>query len=166
MKEKEAIPLGTQALIFSKYYYGVLAKSLNDLDIERYFSILYYLYFNPDCSQQQICNSMGVNKTAMVKVLAYLKRNGYVASHTSANDRREHVVRLTPKGREQTLLVVEAFNTIDHHMFKQVSKAERTVFIKVLRKLTVSLAGLPAEELFFDYKYQDRRPKRKRSNHD
>ena len=43
---KPDIPVGTRALILSKYYYGVLSKSLENLEIERYYSVLYFLFEN------------------------------------------------------------------------------------------------------------------------
>lgn len=97
---------------------------------------------------------MGVDKTAMVKVLGYLKKAGYISSHVNPNDRREHFIGLTALGKSKTKKVIKAFNTLDLLMFKEVSKKEKETFIKVMGKVTALLANLPAEELFFDYKYQ------------
>jgi hypothetical protein len=37
------LSVGTKALILSKLYYSVLSKSLENLDVERYYSILFFL---------------------------------------------------------------------------------------------------------------------------
>ncbi len=72
LKKEINIPIGTKALILSKFYFGVLSKSLENIDAERYFSILYFLNDNNGCTQQCICNNLAVDKTAMVKVIDYL----------------------------------------------------------------------------------------------
>ena len=59
-KKENTIPIGTKALILSKYYYGVLSKSLENIDSERYFSILYFLNENNGCNQQCICNNLAI----------------------------------------------------------------------------------------------------------
>ncbi|MEI8137584.1 MAG: hypothetical protein WCH21_09705, partial [Bacteroidota bacterium] len=77
-KKEQMIPIGTKALILSKYYYGVLSKTLENIDSERYFSILYFLNENNGCNQQCICNNLAIDKTAMVKVIDYLIKNDMV----------------------------------------------------------------------------------------
>ena len=96
----EHIPIGTQALILSKLYYGVIVKSLENLDIERYFSVLYFLMNNNGCCQQTICNNMAIDKTAMVKVMNYLIKKGYVERRKNPDDKREQFIFLTKKGEK------------------------------------------------------------------
>lgn len=146
------IPVGTRALIMSKLYYGVLSKSLEDLDIERYFSVLYFLSGNNGCTQQCICNSLAIDKTAMVKVMDSLMNWGYIEKKVNPRDRRENFVNLTKKGARHTQKVVKAFNMIDREIFSGVTAAEKDVFDRVLCRLSSSLKNLPANELFFNYK--------------
>ena len=150
------IPVGTQALIFSKYYYGVLTKSLEDLEIERYFSLLYFLSENNGCNQQCICNHLAIDKTAMVKVIDYLIKADYVKRKVNPDDRREHFITLTKKGLSRTQEIVESFNTLDDEIFRSLSKKDKTTFIKVLTTLTANLKSLPANDLFFNYKRTDK----------
>lgn len=146
------VPIGTKAFIFSKLYYGVLSKSLEDIDIERYYSILYFLSESEGCTQQHICNNLAIDKTAMVKVIDYLIKAELIARQVNPNDRREHVIVLTKKGKKQTNDVVKAFNALDVEMFSKISKTEKDVFMKVLLQLTSHLKELPANDLFFNYK--------------
>src|SRR3954471_3485545 len=101
------IPVGTKALILSKLYYGVISKSLENLDVERYFSVLYFLNTHNGCSQQFICNNLAIDKTAMVKVMDYLIKADYVTRQVNPKDRREHFVTLTKKGIKQTEEIVK-----------------------------------------------------------
>ena len=98
------IPIGTQTLIMSKLYYGVLSKSLESLDTERYFSILLYIQNNNGCCcQQNICDSLVIAKTAMVKILDVLSKAGFIERKTNPKDRREYFISLSEKGKKQTI---------------------------------------------------------------
>lgn len=151
-QSEKKIPVGTQALILSKFYYGVISKTLEDLDIERYFSILYFLSENNGCNQQCICNHLAIDKTAMVKVIDYLIKADYVKRTVNPNDRRQHFITLTKKGQKRTEEIVKAFNNLDDEIFASVSKKDKAMFISVLSLLTINLKAFPANDLFFNYK--------------
>lgn len=161
-KKNTDVPVGTRALILSKLYFGVLSKSLEDLDIERYFSILYFLNENNGCSQQFICNHLAIDKTAMVKVLDYLIKAGYVLREINVEDRREHIIFLTKKGQKHTAEIVKSFNDIDEKIFSKISKEDRTAFTRVLSSLSESLKELPGNDLQFNYKKTKPKPKTNR----
>jgi DNA-binding MarR family transcriptional regulator len=160
VKKESTIPIGTKALILSKYYYGVLSKSLENIDSERYFSVLYFLNENNGCNQQCICNNLAIDKTAMVKVIDYLIKNDMVERDINPNDRREHFIKLTKKGLKQTEEVVKAFKAIDSKMFSNIPKEDEEVFMRVLSQLSSTLKELPANDLFFNYK-KTARPSKK-----
>jgi DNA-binding MarR family transcriptional regulator len=165
------IPIGTQALILSKYYYGALTKMLEGLDVERYFSILYFLAENHGCSQQFICNHLAVDKTAMVKIIDFLIRSGYIKRTVNPSDRREHFILLTGKGKKQSNMVVNAFTELEERMFSRVKKQERAIFVKVLERTIENVKLLPSNDIFFNYKKTSGRllttstVKRKRAEH-
>jgi DNA-binding MarR family transcriptional regulator len=161
--EKMNVPVGTKALIMSKRYYGVLSKCLEDLEVERYYSILYFLSENDGCTQQHICNNLAIDKTAMVKVIDYLIKAGYIDRNVNPDDRREHFIVLTKKGTKHTEEIVAAFKSLDDKIFADISKTEKDIFIKVLCRLTSNLEILPSNDLFFNYK-KTARKKKKRSN--
>lgn len=146
------IPLGPLALIVSKHYYGVLSKSLEHLDIDRYYAVLYYLQDVKKCSQQQICNALAIDKTAMVKVMNYLIRTGYVQRKVNPRDRREQFVSLTPHGKKETKQIALTFRMLDKAAFTGVSKKEKDIFDKTVGKLLDNLRSQPSNDLFFNYK--------------
>lgn len=146
------LPVGTQALILSKMYYGALTKSLEKLDIERYFSVLYFLHNNKNCCQQVVCDNLKIDKTAMVKVMDYLSKAGFIERNTNPKDRREHFITLSKKGEKQTKEIVKSFNMLDESSFNGISPAERKAFEKVMLKVCDNLKELPADHLTFNYK--------------
>ena len=146
------MPLGPLSLIVSKHYYGALSKSLEELDIDRYYSILHFLSFNNGCNQQHICNALAIDKTAMVKIMDYLLGKGYVSRRTNPKDRREHFVTLTAKGKRKTATIVKTFARIDAAAFAGISAAQRVQYYKVLDRLLQNLRALPSNDLFFNYR--------------
>jgi MarR family transcriptional regulator for hemolysin len=146
------LPIGTQALILSKMYYGALTKSLESMDIERYFSILYFLHNNKNCCQQMVCDNLKIDKTAMVKIMDYLSKAGLVERKTNPNDRREHFILLSKKGEKETKEVVKSFKMIDEKAFSNISQSERKAFERLMLKMCNNLKELPADHLTFNYK--------------
>jgi DNA-binding MarR family transcriptional regulator len=155
--EKHSV--GVKTLILSKLYYSVLSKSLENLDVERYFSILNFLHDNNGCNQQFICNNLAIDKTAMVKVIDYLIKADFVERRLNPKDRREYFIVLTKKGLKQTAEIVKAFKLIDEKIFVHTSKQDQLVFNKVLCQLSARLKELPATDLFFNYKKTEKKRK-------
>lgn len=147
------LPAGTRALILSKRYYGVLSKSLEKLETERYFSVLFYILNNNGCCcQQNICNSLAIDKTAMVKILDTLQKAGFIERKKNPHDRREHFISLSAKGKKEAKEITKAFARIDREMFADISEEEKNTFLKVLDQVSFNLYELPADDLFFNYK--------------
>ena len=158
------LPVGTKALILSKWYYGVLSKTLEHLDVDRYYSILYFLNENDGCTQQHICNNLAIDKTAMVKVIDCLIKMGMVQRKINPDDRRQQLIILTKKGIKQTAEVVNAFETLDAEIFSNVATADKDLFIKVLCQLSSNLKELPSNDLFFNYQKTIKTTKKIKSN--
>lgn len=152
MTQISKLPIGTKALILSKLYYGVVSKKLENLDIDKYYTVLYFLKFNNGCKQQYMCNNLSIDKTAMVKIIDYLIKSGIIDRNVNPDDRREHFIILTKKGIRHADAVEAAFNGLDEKMFESVTKEEKQIFEKVLDKLMSSIVKLPANDLFFTVK--------------
>jgi DNA-binding MarR family transcriptional regulator len=153
LKSTVEIPIGTKALIFSKLYYGILSKNLEKLDTERYFSILYYIQNNNGCCcQQDICDTLHIDKTAMVKVLDSLNEAGLIERKVNPKDRRQHYISLSKKGEKQTKQITRTFEAIEKQMFSNISARDKQIFKDVLNRLTGNLIEVPKNDLFFNYK--------------
>lgn len=152
-EKKMETPLGTRTLILSKLYYGVLSKKLENLETERYYSILHFIkQHNGCCCQQNICDHLHIDKTAMVKVMDALVKAGMVVRKKNPEDRREHCISLTRKGESETREISRTFRRLDKKLFGNISGKDRQAFMNVLNLLTESLNELPKNDLFFNYK--------------
>jgi MarR family transcriptional regulator, transcriptional regulator for hemolysin len=152
--EAYKLPIGTQALILSKLYYGALSKSLEKLEIDRYYSVLFFLYDHNGSSQQTICDNLQIDKTAMVKVkvLDYLSKAGFIERKVNPEDRREHFIYLSKNGEKQTKQIVRSFKFIDEKALGELNESDSKLFIKLLTKVCDNLKELPSNDLFFNYK--------------
>jgi DNA-binding MarR family transcriptional regulator len=151
-EQQSHIHIGTRALILSKHYYGVLTKWLEDLEIDRYYAVLCFIGDNDHCSQQHICDRLAIDKSAMVRVLDYLKSKGYIARGVNPEDRREHYITLTSKGRRQAKKVEAAFERLDRTMFDGLPQGMVRTFGATLELVTERLKSLPSNDLFFNYR--------------
>ena len=151
-KAEIEIPIGTKTMILSKLYYGVMSKNLEKLDTERYFAILYYIQNNNGCCcQQDICDSLYVDKTAMVKILDVLTKTGFIERKVNPKDRRQHYISLSKKGEKQTKEISKSFGALDKQMFDHISEKDKLIFKTVLKQLTENLLEIPKNDLFFKY---------------
>jgi MarR family transcriptional regulator for hemolysin len=146
------LPLGTQTLIFSKLYYGALTKSLEHLDVERYYSVLLLLHPRKKFCQQQICNELMIDKTAMVKVMDYLSKSGCIQKEVNPEDRREHFISLSKQGEKAALEIKKSVKLIEKKLLKGIGTEEVQVFHKVLHQLAENVNQMPLNDLFFNYK--------------
>jgi DNA-binding MarR family transcriptional regulator len=154
MKENDTMTYsaGIKAMLLSKLYYGALTKKLEHLEVERYFTVLYFLKDNNGCKQQFICDHLLMDKTAMVKIVDYMIKTGMVDRNVNPADRREHFIVLTKKGQRHADDIAGAFQAIDTAMLVNTTKEEQAIFVKVLNQAMHNLQTLPFDDLFFNFK--------------
>lgn len=160
MNEFMKLPIGTKALLLSKVYYGVLNKTLEHLDIDKYYTVLFFLKDHNGCKQQFLCNNLSIDKTAMVKIIDYLIKNGIVDRNVNPHDRREHFIVLTKKGTKYTEEIEQAFEVMDHKMFEGISKEDRYKFENVLNILMTNIQKMPYNDFVFNVKHTKRQKKK------
>jgi MarR family transcriptional regulator, transcriptional regulator for hemolysin len=150
--DTELLPFGTEAIIFSKVYYSVIAKRLETLEIEKYYSILIYIGRYKGCTQKQICDGLFIDKATMVKIIDYLSDIEYIERKTNPNNRREHNIFLTELGLERIKKVKEAFQEVDDYIFEGLSLQERADCVEKMRAMSERLKELPQNAICFNYK--------------
>jgi hypothetical protein len=72
-------PMGRGFGLLMKLYFGALTKKLEQLDIDRHYSILILLEScDGNCSQQYISNLLQIDKASMVRIIDYLVKKGCI----------------------------------------------------------------------------------------
>jgi DNA-binding MarR family transcriptional regulator len=147
-----SLPIGTQAFIFAKNYYSVLSKRLESIDIERYYSIVIYIHNRTGCTQQEICDALKIDKTAMVKVIDYLVKSGFVLRETNPENRRQYKLSLTKFGIEGALTIQKEFDALDELLLAKCNISSKSEFLNILKTMSDYMEDFPSNQLFFNYK--------------
>lgn len=100
---------------------------------------LFGLYVKDGRKQQELADTIGVDKAAATRAISRLEENGYVRREADANDRRSMRVYLTPKGRRlQPQLEAAAKHCIDS-MTSELDSSERVELRRLLGKMAAPL---------------------------
>jgi DNA-binding MarR family transcriptional regulator len=89
------------------------SEALRGLDLElRQFGALSVLAGIQPCSQQRLAADMGVTGPAIVGLVDTLQTSGLIERTRNPDDRREHVLRVTSKGRDRLAAARRAVDDI------------------------------------------------------
>jgi DNA-binding MarR family transcriptional regulator len=148
----KSLPLGRSLAILVKIYFGALAKRLEHLEIERYYSILILIENTGRCTQQFICDQLKIDKVSMVRIMDHLIEKKYVKKMLNPNDRREYFVELTSKGTDRMPEIHSAIAEVNQVAFKGLSKECQNDFYKSIALMQQNLEELPSQKIFINYK--------------
>lgn len=149
----ESLPLGWSLANLAKTYFGALTKRLEHLEIERYYSILIFLEgSNKGCTQQYICDCLKIDKVSMVGRLDHLIQKKYVKKMVNRDDRREHLIELTPKAKSVLPEIHKTIETLNKDAFKGLTKEQQKELFRFMRVVQANLDPLPSQKIYINYK--------------
>jgi MarR family transcriptional regulator for hemolysin len=94
------MPLWLQLNRVSKKYMDALAAKLGHIGIRRHYFLLAAIgESDGKCTQQDLADLLETDKVTMVNILDSLDRAGFIRRTPSKEDRRKHLIALTPKAR-------------------------------------------------------------------
>lgn len=88
-------------------------------------------------SQQDICDTLGIDRSEMVRLIDRLEESGLVERHRSTEDRRRYVVSITAAGREQVRRTDRLLSEATTAVFARLDEAE----LATLHRLAVKAIG-------------------------
>jgi len=100
-----------------------------------HFLVLSALGSRSGSSQQDLCRALGIDSGNMVELLDTLETKGYAQRAPDAQDRRRHVVSITPSGRTTLAHIARAVDKHDRQFLAPLDADERRQLVALLAKL-------------------------------
>jgi DNA-binding MarR family transcriptional regulator len=104
------------------------------------FLILAYLRDHPRTTQQELGEAMLLDPNMVVVLLNELESRGFSVRRRDTEDRRRHVVDLTPAGRDALVRAEEAHEAIEDEVFGGLTAEERGTLRRILVRVLDSQA--------------------------
>lgn len=139
-KVKAIEPISRKLIRLGKLYLSVLSKSTEHLDINRYYYVLTLIYSHDgELTQNDLAKKLDKDKSSLVSIINLLTAKELVYRETNPADRREHLLRVTDKGKHAASQIARAFEALNKHMVKDISKEDMRIFNNVLVKMQDNL---------------------------
>jgi DNA-binding MarR family transcriptional regulator len=107
------------------------------------FALLNVLGARAGAIQQQLSSDMGIDPSAMVKLIDELERAGLAKRRRRPRDRRAWEVVITPKGRCTLERARRAVRKVEDEVLSGLSTADRRQLLVLLRRALVSAPPQP-----------------------
>jgi DNA-binding MarR family transcriptional regulator len=116
------------------------ADLLRPFDLRpRQFAVLTCLSTTDGQSQQQLADTLGVHRNAMVRLVDDLEALGLVERHRHPDDRRAHSVRLTKLGRRTWTKSQRATAALEVEVIGGLSPDEQSQLIALLQRVSANV---------------------------
>ncbi len=133
--------LASSAFLLGRLGYGVKEQMFEEFERAGFspyhFSVLALLDEGARATQVEIADTLRVDRSQLVGLLDQLEERGLVERRRDPNDRRRHLVSLTPAGKRQLQSLRKLVGRIEDEIFAPLDAEERAV----LHDLLLRLAG-------------------------
>ena len=156
MKLKPVEPIAKKLLHSGRTYINVLSSQIGHLNLSRYhyaLSVIYY--YDGQLTQNALGKKLDKDKSMVVNIINTLAEKGFVYREVNPADRRQHLLRVTDKGKKAVPEIVEAIKNVNSRTTADISTAEMAVFENVLSKMLQNLIKLNKKYQFADQKLSD-----------
>lgn len=152
MPEKDQLlkykPIGRLLGALTKQYFGALSKSMEHLGVDRHFYPLVVIDRTQEkCTQQYLSCMLDVDKVSMVRIMDYLMEKGMITREVNIDDRREHLIKLTPKAKKIMPEIYEGINKMNSLALKGLNKSEQELFYSAVKRIAKNIENLPVNEV-------------------
>jgi DNA-binding MarR family transcriptional regulator len=97
-------------------------------------SALGIIYENPGITQADLGKNLNIKRANMVPVMAELEGRGLIVRRPSDNDRRAHVVALTPAGMKFTVKLLALHRKLEEDLATALGARERDQLLQLLKR--------------------------------
>ncbi len=115
---------------------GRVARALESEDVRAVeYSILSLVVDNAEVTHKDLGEALAVKRPNMVKLVERLEARGLVSRSGMPRDRRNHLLALTPAGRELLARLDARLEALEVEVFGSWSEAERRSLKELLARL-------------------------------
>lgn len=110
---------------------AVLARNSDQILLEQLgigfsqFKILLILTERTGLQQKQVATALGQTEASISRQIKLLDDSGMVTSYVNPNNRREHILRLTPKGAKVTDRAMQILNNYHAPVFARLTEKQQ-----------------------------------------
>jgi DNA-binding MarR family transcriptional regulator len=97
-------------------------------------SALGIIYENSGVTQADLGKQLNIKRANMVPVMAELESRGLIARRPSDNDRRVHLVALTPAGVKLTVKLLAMHRRLEDDLVRELGLRERDQLLQLLKR--------------------------------
>lgn len=156
MKLKPVEPIAKKLLHSGRTYVNVLANEVGHLNLSRYHYALSVInYYDGQLTQNALGKMLDKDKSMVVNIINTLAERGFVFRDVNPADRRQHLLRVTDKGKKAVPEIVQAIRAVNARITADISVTEMGVFENVLSKMQQNLSKLNKKYQFADQKLSD-----------
>jgi DNA-binding MarR family transcriptional regulator len=150
-------PLGRIFTVLAKTYLGVIAEKLEHTNIDRFFLALIFIDEEKgNITQQRLSETLRTDKVTIVRVIDYLSKKGLVKRQVNKDDRREHLLVLTPKAEKILPDIKKAYKETENEALKGINGKDREDFKECLAKVMNNLSVLPSKKVTIKFNKTNR----------
>jgi DNA-binding MarR family transcriptional regulator len=125
--------------------HGRVSDGLRDLGIlPRHFAVLTVLDESGTMNQVDLGSTIGLNRTAMVQVCDQLEQLNLARRSVNPQNRREHLVQMTDKGRKVLTRARHVVDTVESDCSDRLDEKERRLLLALLSKVLCRDEDKPA----------------------
>jgi len=147
-------PIGKVFTDVARAYFGMLAERLEHTGFDRFFYPLVVIHDGGgSLTQQKLADILKTDKVTTVRVIDYLSKKGLVKREVNSNDRREHLLTLTPKALKIMPDISNALKDVEKELFTGVSTGQREEFRSCLEMIMGNISKIPSERIKVKVKF-------------
>jgi MarR family transcriptional regulator for hemolysin len=147
-KYNQSMPLGKILGGILKKYFGALSIRMEQHGVDRHFSTLVAIdNAKQKCTQQYLSDLLNLDKVSMVRILDYLFEKKMITRSVNPNDRREHIIELTPKAKKVMPSIHDGIKEMNSIALKGLNKHDQEVFYDCLAIIFKNIENLPVNKV-------------------